>query len=216
VSIAAPPTQKLPAPSRRAAPIAIIALLAVGLIGLVVWRARAPVENTKVELPVMSHVPDFSFVDQNGNTFDGKTLEGQVWVANFIFTRCPNICPRFTAKMASLQTKSAGAEPGLKLVSFTVDPAYDTPEVLKTYGEKYKADFGRWTFARGEKPELEKVIRKGMLQPMDWGDGQDLNSVVHGSYFALIDGKRQVRGVYKFSEAGSVDEVMRDAKLLLH
>jgi protein SCO1/2 len=216
VSIAAPPTQKLPAPSNRALPTAIVALLAVGLIALVMWRARAPIENTRVELPVMSHVPDFSFVDQNGNRFDGKTLAGQVWVANFIFTRCPNICPRFTAKMASLQTRSADAEPGLKLVSFTVDPAYDTPEVLKTYGEKYKADFARWTFARGEKHELEKVIREGMLQPMDWGDGQDLNSVVHGSYFALIDGKRQVRGVYKFSEAGSVDEVMRDAKLLLH
>ena len=110
MSIAAPPTQKLPAPSNRALPVAIVAVLAIGLIALVVWRARAPIENTRVELPVMSHVPDFSFVDQNGNTFDGKTLEGQVWVANFIFTRCPNICPRFTAKMASLQTKSAAAE----------------------------------------------------------------------------------------------------------
>lgn len=196
-------------------PLVALALLAVALVALVVWRARAPRESTKVELPVMSHVPEFHFVDQDGAAFDSAQLDGQVWVANFIFTRCPNICPRFTAKMASLQTRSADLGAALKLVSFTVDPAYDTPPVLKTYGEKYKADFSRWTFARGEKPELEKLIREGMLQPMDWGDGQDLNTVVHGSYFALVDGQRRVRGVYKFSEAGSVDEALRDARVLL-
>lgn len=215
MSIAAPPTQKLPAPPRRH-PAVYLGLLAVALVALVVWRARSPRESSRVELPVMSHVPEFSFVDQNGARFDSAQLDGQVWVANFIFTRCPNICPRFTAKMASLQTKSGESEPKLKLVSFTVDPDYDTPAVLKTYGEKYKADFSRWTFARGEKPALEKLIREGMLQPMDWGDGKDLNTVVHGSYFALIDGQRQVRGVYKFSEAGSVDEALRDARVLLH
>ena len=215
MSIAAPPTQKLPAPPRRH-PAVYVGLLALGLVALVAWRARAPRESTRVELPVMAQVPVFSFVDQSGAPFGSEQLDGQVWVANFIFTRCPNICPRFTAKMASVQNKSAELEPRLKLVSFTVDPAYDTPEVLKTYAEKYRADFSRWTFARGEKPALEKVIREGMLQPMDWGDGKDLNTVVHGSYFALIDGKRQVRGVYKFSEAGAVDEVLRDARLLLH
>lgn len=192
-----------------------VALLGLVIVGLVVWRVAAPRIDPRVELPVLSNVPAFSFVDQNGAPFDASKLDGQVWVANFIFTRCPNICPKFTAKMGSLQDKSAGELSGLKLVSFTVDPDHDTPEVLKAYGEKHRANFDRWTFARGEKPALEKLIREGMLQPMDWGDGKDLNSVVHGSYFALVDGKRQVRGVYRFSEPGAVDEVLRDARILL-
>lgn len=218
MSIASPPSlpglEPVSLPVYRR-PALWVALLGVALVGLVVWRLSAPRVDPRVELPVLSTVPAFHFVDQSGAAFDASALDGQVWVANFIFTRCPNICPKFTAKMGALQDRSNGELPQLKLVSFTVDPEFDTPEVLKAYGEKHRADFGRWTFARGAKPELEKVIREGMLQPMDWGDGKDLNSVVHGSYFALIDGKRQVRGVYRFSEPGAVDEVLRDAHILL-
>ena len=218
MSIASPPSLPTLVPVSQPLyrrPALYVALLAVALVGLVVWRVAAPRADARVELPVLSRVPDFAFVDQYGAPFDAKALDGQVWVANFIFTRCPNICPKFTAKMGALQDKSKGELSALKMVSFTVDPDYDTPEVLKAYGEKHRADFSRWTFARGAKPELEKVIRDGMLQPMDWGDGKDLNSVVHGSYFALVDGNRQVRGVYRFSEPGAVDEVMRDAHILL-
>jgi cytochrome oxidase Cu insertion factor (SCO1/SenC/PrrC family) len=81
-------------------------------------------------------------------------------------------------------------------------------------GRRRRRPDRRRRLARGERPELEKVIRNGMLQPMDPGDGTDLNSVVHGSYFALIDGQLRVRGVYRFSEPGSVDEMLRDARIL--
>lgn len=196
-------------------PLLWVSLLGLALVGLVVYRAVAPRESLLVQLPVLSTVPAFSFVDQSGAAFSSDSLKGQVWVANFIFTRCPNICPKFTAKMGTLQDRSAAQLPALGLVSFTVDPEHDTPEVLAAYGEKHHADFKRWRFLRGERPELERVIRNGMLQPMDQGDGKDLNTVVHGSYFALVDAQLQVRGVYRFSEPGSVDEVLRDAKLLL-
>jgi protein SCO1 len=196
-------------------PVVWLGLLAVGLIGLIAYRAVAPRASLKAELPVLSTVPAFAFVDQAGAPFTSSGLMGQVWVANFIFTRCPNVCPKFTTKMGTLQERSKAQLPALGLVSFTVDPENDTPEVLAAYGAKYQADFARWHFVRGERPELERVIRQGMMQPMDKGDGKDLNTVVHGSYFALIDSKLQVRGVYRFTEPGSVDEVLRDAKLLL-
>lgn len=221
MSIASPPSRPLPkvelARPLWKHPALWVGLVGLGLVGVIVQRVQARTETKaeRVELPVMSTVPAFAFVDQAGQPFGSKSLEGQVWVANFIFTRCPNICPKFTAKMGSLQDKSASAAPQLKLVSFTVDPEHDTPEVLAAYGVKHKADFARWTFARGERAELEKVIRDGMMQPMDMGDGVDLNTVVHGSYFALVDAQLRVRGVYRFSEAGSVDEVIRDAKVLL-
>lgn len=217
MSIASPHSGRLPAvraPLHRR-PALWVGLLGVALVGLVAFRIAAPRASGKEELPVLSTVPAFAFVDQSGAPFTSASLEGRVWVANFIFTRCPNICPKFTAKMGTLQDRSAAALPGLTLVSFTVDPEHDTPEVLTAYGQKHHADFARWHFARGERAELEKVIRQGMLQPMDPGDGKDLNTVVHGSYFALVDAKLQVRGVYRFSEPGAVDEVLRDARLLL-
>ncbi len=192
-----------------------LALLALGVVGLVTWRIATPRASSRVELPVLATVPAFEFVDQSGAARGSQQLEGELWVANFIFTRCPNICPRFTAKMGSLQDKSATELPALKLVSFTVDPEHDTPEVLLAYGQKHGADFTRWSFLRGERPELERVIKEGMLQPMDMGDGQDLNTVVHGSYFALVDRQLRVRGVYRFSEPGTVDAVLKDAKVLL-
>lgn len=200
---------------RRLVPAVLVGLLGVALVGLVVSRALGPRASTKVELPVLSQVPSFDFVSQAGTPFGASSLQGKVWVANFIFTRCPNVCPKFTAKMGALQDRSATEAPQLQLVSFTVDPENDTPEVLKAYGEKHKADFARWTFARGERSALEKVVREGMLQPMDMGDGKDLNTVVHGSYFALVDAQLRVRGVYRFTEASAVDEVLRDAKVLL-
>ncbi len=192
-----------------------VGLLGVVLLSLVIYRATASRGSLKVQLPVLSSVPAFSFVDQSGAPLGSAQLSGKIWVANFIFTRCPNICPKFTAKMGTLQDRSKEQLPELTLVSFTVDPENDTPEVLTAYGQKFRADFSRWHFLRGDRPELERVIRDGMLQPMDRGDGQDLNTVVHGSYFALIDDKLQVRGVYRFSEPGSVDDVIRDARLLL-
>ena len=209
------PVVRLPLWRRPGFWVAVVGVVVLGLIGArIALRTSAAAPVAREELPVLSTVPAFSFVDQGGQPFESKGLVGHIWVANFIFTRCPNICPKFTAKMGALQDKSAAVMPALKLVSFTVDPEHDTPEVLTAYGQKHRADFTRWTFARGERKELETVIKDGMLQPMDMGDGVDLNSVVHVSYFALIDAQLRVRGVYRFTEPGSVDDLLRDAQVL--
>jgi protein SCO1 len=217
VSIAAPNSVSLPKPAPRPSPsrkaAVVVGLLVLGLVAVVGYRAVASSSAERVELPVLSTVPAFDFVDQFGQSLGSRELTGQVWVANFIFTRCPNICPKFTAKMGAIVERSA--ELPVKFVSFTVDPEHDTPEVLKQYGETHHADFTRWSFARGTRPDLERVIKHGMLQPMEAGDGVDLNTVVHGSYFALVDAQLHVRGVYRFTEPNAADEVVRDAKILL-
>ena len=217
MSIARSQSSKLPPPPappwvRR--PATWVGVLGVLLLALVGWRVLAPREDPRVQLPVLSQVPAFEFVDQTGAAFGARELDGRLWVANFIFTRCPNVCPKFTAKMATVQDRSASVLPGLTLVSFTVDPENDTPEVLQAYAQKHHADGARWHFLRGERAELEKVVRDGMLQPMQQGDGVDLNTVVHGSYFALVDGQRKVRGIYRFSDADAVDALLRDARIL--
>jgi protein SCO1/2 len=161
-------------------------------------------------LPVLGTVPTFELTSQTGKAWSSKSLDGRVWVANFVFTRCPTICPAFTAKMARIQKKTADE---VSLVSFSVDPEFDTPAKLAEYATKYEAT-PRWTFLTGERPAIEAVVVKGMMQPMVKGDGS-LMSIGHGSYFVLIDGKQQIRGFYRFNDEDSVQQEVRDAAALV-
>ena len=93
--------------------------------------------------------PPFKLTDQDGKPFDSEQLKGQVWVAALIFTNCPGVCPSMTQKLKELQ--DAVPAKNVQLVSFTVDPERDTPEVLKQYARRFKADESRWHFLTGEK-----------------------------------------------------------------
>ncbi len=161
-------------------------------------------------LPVLGTVPTFELTSHAGTAYPSNTLDGKVWVANFVFTRCPTICPTFTAKMASIQKKAPKL---LHLVSFTVDPEFDTPARLAEYATKFQAS-PRWAFLTGHRAAIEAVVVKGMMQTMVKGDGS-LMSIGHGSYFVLIDGKQQIRGFYRFNDVDSVEQVVRDATALL-
>ncbi len=190
-----------------------------GLIGtalvlaVVVALSPSSLSRRRAEkLPVISSVPAFEFTNQHGQPFGTQALKGQVWVANFIFTRCPTICPTFTAKMASIQKQKPES---LQLVSFTVDPEYDTPPVLDAYARKYEAG-SSWSFLSGSREALTSVVENGMLQPMEEPiDPANLSTLVHGSYFVLVDKQLKVRGLYLFSEPRAVEQVLLDAKALL-
>lgn len=189
-----------------------------GLLGTVV-AALVGIVLTRGQLvpltPPLSQVPAFTFTSQDGAPFGTDDLKGQVWVANFIFTRCPTFCPAFTAKMKAIQERSAGEAPGLQLVSISVDPAHDSPEKLKAYAAKHGADTTRWTFLNGPREALEEVVVRGMLQPLEDAKDEDLASLVHGSYFVLVDRQLNVRGFFRFNEPGAVDEVLKLARALL-
>ena len=187
----------------------IVGSLALGAFAVALGR-----QHRTVELPILASVPSFSLTSQEGKTVTPESLKGQVWVANFIFTRCPTICPTFTAKMAQVQQQSADDLSALKLVSISVDPKYDTPERLHDYAVKFKADASRWSFLTGDEAVI-RAVSEGVMQPLDRGPDEDLASLVHGSYFLLIDGDAKVRGFYKFNEPGAVESVIRDAKQLI-
>src|SRR3954469_15178601 len=101
-----------------------LALLGTGLSVYLHTRAAIPAEPS---LPVLYPVPSFTFTNENGEAFSSEQLRGKIWAANFIFTRCPSICPLFTKKMGEVQKGTASLGDRVHLVSFTVDPAYDTP-----------------------------------------------------------------------------------------
>jgi protein SCO1 len=184
-------------------------------VGLSIPIARTLSIRLPPPLPVLGHVPAFSFTDQYGKPFGSPQLDGKVWVANFIFTRCPSICPLFTQRMSEIQHRARGLGEYFHLVSFSVDPEYDKPDVLLGYAKQHKASPRMWTFLTGDREPLRRTLVEGLhVQMTKEGADDDLMSIGHGGHFVLIDAKMQIRGYYDSSEPGAVDTVLRDAGLL--
>jgi len=184
-------------------------------MGVGVPIARTLMVPPPPKLPVLGTLPAFNFTNQYAQPFGSPQLRGKVWIANFIFTRCPTVCPRFSAKMASLQTRLNGLEPTLHLVSFSVDPAFDQPPVLLQYAERYKANPRMWTFLTGDYDALKTTVVEGLKISMGRNPGpDDVMSLFHGTHFVLLDGEGQIRGYYESNDDEAVERLVRDAGLL--
>lgn len=136
---------------------------------------------------------DFELTDQSGHAFGLADLAGTPWVASFIFTRCAGPCPRISADMAWLQGRLE--ESRARLVTITVDPAYDTPAVLERYAQKFGADPQRWFFLTGTPEEVEDVVRRVFFQPLEVM-GPSGEHPTHSTRLVVVDGEGRVRGVY--------------------
>jgi protein SCO1 len=160
-------------------------------------------------LPALGMVPDFALTDETGTAFaSGSKLARQVWVADFIFTNCPGPCPRMSSQMHQVQAAFA-AEQGIRFVSFTVDPARDTPPVLAEYARHFEATPGKWFFLTGAAADLNRISRGVfMLGDVD-------GSLQHSTRFALMDRSSRIRGYYLTSEADAIPRLIADAKRLL-
>jgi len=112
------------------------------------------------DLPRLWDVPDFALIERSGQSVTRADLLGKVWIASIIFTRCAEECPLVSNHMARLQATFA-AEPDVRLVSITVDPAYDTPEVLTRYAQSFAAQPQRWLFLTGDKAMIYRLVREG-------------------------------------------------------
>jgi protein SCO1 len=138
---------------------------------------------------------------------DRTTLEGHVWVADFMFTTCPGPCPRMSSQMHQIQ-KATAKTPDVKLVSFTVDPAHDTPAVLAAYGKHFLADPGRWYFLTGLQQTLNTLGLAGFkLNSVD-------GSLNHSTRFVLVDRTARIRGYYDSSDDGFPQNLLRDLQQL--
>ncbi len=161
-------------------------------------------------LPRLAQVPPFQLTSQDGDVFDSGNLRGRVWVAGFIFTSCPSVCPMITAQMANLQRRVD--DDRFRLVSFSVDPENDTPEVLRRYAALHGADLERWVFLTGERATLRQVIVDGLKMRM--GERTPTGDIAHGSHLVLVDGDGRIRGFYRTDREG-LDALERDARRLL-
>ena len=182
-------------------------VLAVAM-GYSMWQAslRRDVER----LPVIRAVPEFSLTDQNGQTVSNDDLRGKIWIADFIFTRCKGPCPLMTARMLEMQ-RALTKTPEVKLVSVTVDPEYDTPEVLKAYAEANHADPDRWKFLTGDKAVIEKLVTEGFMQHLAEENGEP----VHGTMFLIVDGNGMVRSARMLEDPELIPKILTDTGNLL-
>jgi protein SCO1 len=178
--------------------VAVMALFGAACSGPA-WRS-AP-------LSVMSQLAPFQLTSQSGQPFDSKSLEGHVWVADFIYTTCPGPCPLMSHHMSEVQRQTADT-PDVKIVSFTVDPATDTPPVLAEYAKRYQADASRWYFLTGDQSRLNQIGRDGFkLNPVD-------GSMIHSVRFTLVDRRMRIRGYYSSDEDGFLPKLLHDIRRL--
>ncbi len=180
----------------------LAALLALAMLSAC---ARRPA------LEVLGEVPRFELTAQDGRQFDSRVLAGKIWVADFIYTTCPGPCPRMTSQMREVQdavAKIPNVGPQVRLVSFTIDPATDTPPALAEYAKVHGASPDMWYFLTGPVPTLQ------MLDRDTFKLGDITPTLEHSTRFVLVDGRGRIRGYYDTSEPGSIPKVIADVEAL--
>jgi protein SCO1/2 len=189
-----------------------VAVMALGMTALSFGFLRARSEP----LPRLGSLPDFSFTREDGSAWGSAQLRGHPFVANFIFTRCPTVCPAFTRKMARVQKDTDAFGPTLQLVSFSVDPTYDTPERLAEYARKHGANSARWSFLTGDYNRLKDTVVNSFKIAMgrESMDEADVMGIFHGNHFVLVDGAGEIRGYYESADDQAFERLLRDAARL--
>ena len=163
------------------------------------------------QLPVLFDAPSFQLVDQQNEPFPSTNLKGQPWLAQFIFTTCPSVCPMMLAKMARLQRST---DPHLQLISFSVDPDHDRPAVLKAKADSLDADAKRWHFLTNPQGNADGIakVQRGLFQAIP-GPGEPMT--MHSDKFFLVDGDGHVRGIYSSGDEEQMIRLQRDQTLLV-
>lgn len=183
----------------------VLALVAVAAATLL-QRMRQP-----EPLPVYGKLPAFSLVNRDGRTIRLEDLAGAAWAADFIFTRCPASCPMMSARMSRLE-RSLPRDLDVLLVSISVDPGHDTPEVLERYAKKYQAP-ERWLFLTGEREEVRKLSVEGFKLGLDMDPPPGMagpEPILHSTRFVLVDGEGQIRGYYEAFDEASTKKLRKD------
>jgi protein SCO1/2 len=200
----------------------IIAVLWIGVIAAAKWiqhglnrdhtsaAAVAMDEPDATNLKIYWDVPAFSFRDQDGKITTNRDLLGHVWVADFIFTQCTSACPILTSKLMLLQKKLP--MPGVRFVSFSVDPEHDTPAALKAYAKLWEGDESRWRLLSTDPAGLAKITEGMKVTATPSGDPE--NPILHSNLFFLIDKTGKVRGIYNSGESEAMSRLEEDLRLL--
>ncbi len=171
-----------------------------------------PPPSTPAVLPKHWTLPDFALTERTGQTVHLADLGGKVWVADFFYTTCPGPCPMLSSRLSDVQ-KALGDQAGVRLVSISVDPEKDTPDVLKIYAERFKAG-EHWLFLTGQKDAIYTLARDGFKLPIAEAAPEG-GLIIHSTRLILVDKAGAVRGFYEGASETGVQELVRDIRRLL-
>lgn len=193
---------------RRSWPALAALLLLVPALGFSALRRQTA---RGVPLPVLGRVTDFALVDQSNVPVERTGLDGEPWVASFVFTRCPLVCPRLSDRMRALQALAQRGDTKLHLVTFSVDPEHDTSAVLGSYADAYGADRRRWSFLTGSEASIRQVVRSFSVALEGTADPTRTDfGIMHSGHLVLVDGQGQIRGYYPSAEEGVEHRILAD------
>ncbi len=180
-------------------------VIVAGLVAATVVVARRPGAQRLPPPPILNPVADFTLTNQLAQPVTGASLRGRVWIANIIFSRCPGPCPVLTRQMAEL-VKSIPPSSPVSFLTLTTDPEFDTPSVLKRFGEPYSSGDPRWHFLTGPKSDLVKVgvdSLKFIAVDKDAKERtSDADLFIHSTTFAVVDKRGNLRAMIESTDAG--------------
>lgn len=167
----------------------------------------------EIKDPVSWEIEEFTFTNQNNEDIGLDDLEGDIWLADFVFTNCTTVCLPMMANMTELQQQMAQEGLDVRIVSFSVDPTVDSPEVLKSYAENYGADLTRWDLLTGYVPEkIDQFAMANFKSVARKPENED--QVVHGTSFYLVDREGVVRKFYDGINPPT-EEIISDIEILM-
>lgn len=165
------------------------------------------------ELPKYWPIPEFTLTERSGQPLRSSDLAGKVWVADFFYTTCPGPCPALTSRFSEVQ-KALGDDSRVKLVSISVDPVKDTPDVLQVYAQRFKAG-PNWSFCTGDKAAIMRLAHDGFKLPIAEEGSLEAGPVTHTTRLVLVDQSGMARGFYEGTTEEGVRDIVRDIHRLL-
>ncbi|MBC8114590.1 MAG: SCO family protein [Candidatus Saccharimonas sp.] len=160
-------------------------------------------------------IADFEFIDTEGRPVTKADLLGKPWIVCFVFTHCAATCPMVTSSMRELQDRLKDYD--FRLVTLTVDPERDTPEVLKGYGESRGADFSKWMFLGGDQRAIYKLIQGSFKMPVQETLGKDRQpgfEFIHSNNIMLVDTEGIVQGKFDATKGEAMSALRREIQKL--
>lgn len=187
----------------------IFYLIAAGILGALIFSVVFFQRALKVEsLPVYGQVNSFRLLDTQGREFTLKDLKGKVWLTDFIFTTCGGICPVMTKNMAALYRSFLTID-SVEMVSISVNPEHDSPDVLAAFARKYHADTTKWHFLTGERDEIKRLA----VESFQVGSVEE--PIFHSDRFVLVDRQGRIRGYYDGTQQKSINTLFKDIAALI-
>lgn len=181
---------------------------------LPIYGNRTPVTKTvdgkTVTDTLYQTIPDFKTINQYGDSITGKSLNGNIYVADFFFTTCPSICPVMHRNMLNVY-QAYKNDKDVKIISYTIDPKHDSVNVLKKYADKLGIAGNTWWLLQGKKEEIYKLSESYLVRKPE-EDAKQL--FIHDGYFILVDKQKRIRGTYDGTVPDQVNHLIADIKIL--